>query len=480
MHFTQDLKVFNAKQMAAADQITIATGIPGDQLMERAGQAVVDEIIRRYGKKKCLILCGPGNNGGDGFVVARKLKESGFVVDVSAMTLDYTGDAKKMFALWDNNVGTLDHRSINQYELIVDALFGTGLERNVMLDELIDEVNNCKNTVVAIDISSGVNSSNGSIMGNAIRADLTVTFMAKKVGHLLYPGRAYTGEVVVVDIGIDINQETGVYHNDKSLWNIPAQHYSHHKYSRGHVVVCGGNKLTSGAACLSSSAALRSLAGAVTIIAPEESLDIYCNYMASLMFSPFSSITEFKNFLIDRDVKSVVIGPGTGNCRLTREKVKAVIESNVKCIIDADAISAFQDNPAELFDLITNGVVITPHEGEFQRLFSYEGDKLSRCLRAACESGAVVVLKGADTVIASPNNKAVINSNALPTLATAGSGDVLAGIIAGLAATGMDVFEASCAGVWIHGQLSHEFGKVGLIAEDMPGLIPNVLHLLTT
>lgn len=474
--------ILSNKQMAQCDRDTIAKGTMSTVLMQRAGMAVAREIMQRFPKQNTLLICGPGNNGGDGFIVANILKEHDWNVVVALYGSKDTlkNDAKYAAEKWTEDVLPITFSLLanDKYSLVIDALFGTGL--STVIPETIAQIftylnSSKKHTVVAIDIPSGINGDNGSIMGKALKAKLTITFAFPKIGHFLYPGREYTGELVVADIGIKLSIPTNLSLNSPVLWDIPALTHHHHKYSRGYALIYGSNTTFSGAALLAAEAAVRIGAGIVRIICEKTLLPIYAGYLRSLLFSSYDAVLDFSR------VSSILIGPGTGMTAITREHVLATLARKKSCVLDADALRVFTDNPEELFKAIKKcaKVIITPHLGEFTALFpSCSYDKLTNVRLAAKSSGAVVVLKGADTVIASPNGCAAINNNALPSLATAGSGDVLAGIITGLLARGMSAFFAACAGVYVHGKCAIDL--YGVIAEDLVKNIPSVLNSLYT
>jgi hydroxyethylthiazole kinase-like uncharacterized protein yjeF len=474
-------------EMYAADAATISQGIPGTYLMENAGRAIVKAIIDRWSARPVLILCGPGNNGADGFVVARLLIIAGWPVRLGLLGVveSLRGDAAKMAAQWGGEIESIDCALLEGAELIVDALFGAGLTRPVegAVALVIDEINRRAVPCVAVDVPSGISGDNGELLGLAPRCLLTVTFFRRKPGHFLYPGRELCGDVVVADIGISNSVLPDiapmVAYNSPSLWvsGFPKLRHTNHKYNRGYALIVGGAKMT-GAARLSARAAARIGAGMVGIAAPTEAAEIYACDDPSFLIHPFVDANEFSALLDDRRQNVAVIGPGMDVNQRTAEMTLAILATKKAAILDAGALSAFENRREELFAAMDDThIVITPHEGEFSRLFDVKGDKLTRCRVAAAQSGAVVLLKGPDTVIAAPDGRAVINSNAPPTLATAGAGDVLAGLIAGLMAQDMEAFYAACAACWIHGEAANQFGP-GLIASDLPACVPAVLRQL--
>ncbi len=496
--FALPYRLITAAQMREAEQLAMQQGISGWQMMQAAGQAVAKEIIANYQMRPVWVLCGPGNNGGDGWVVAAHLMQHGWPVHVAA-TLEkdaYQGDAGKAAESYDGNVLPIADVEINEKCLVVDALFGTGLARPLEeeIAELVEKVNASAKHVVAVDVPSGIHTDSGEVMGVAIRAERTVTFATAKLGHALMPGQAHTGELKVVDIGInaqvaDILQQDhrtvpSTFINEPGLWEnaLVWPQSDQHKYSRGAVVVRGGPLESTGASRLSAVAALRSGAGAVTLACDSVSLPIYARHLTSVMTREVDGMDDWKSLVSEPKQKALVLGPGNGVGPATVETVLAALATGKPTVLDADALTSFEGDEFRLFSAINGEVVLTPHEGEFGRLFSGasvapDAGKLQRTRQAAISSKAVVVLKGADTVIAAPDLRAVVNWHAPSELATAGSGDVLAGIIAGLLASGMPTFEAACAGVWLHAEAARELG-VGLIAEDLPDQLPQALKRL--
>jgi ADP-dependent NAD(P)H-hydrate dehydratase / NAD(P)H-hydrate epimerase len=477
--------VLTVAQMNAADRLTMASGTPGLLLMRRAGEAVVAELVRRWTPRRVTVLCGPGNNGGDGFVVAFCLAQSGWAVRLALLgdINGLRGDAQQHAQRWTGNVEPLSPHVIDDAELIVDSLFGSGLSRR--LDSAVTDTLTCATRrgipIIAVDVPSGVMGDSGEDLG-AAAAVCTVTFMRKKPGHLLLPGRDLCGDIVVANIGIPQavldSLPIDTWENTPGLWRqkLPQLHATGNKYSRGHALLYGGYPMT-GAARMAARAAARIGAGLTSIAVPEKALAIYASALTSIMVQPLSEDQDFAGLLRDPRYTAFSIGPGAGLSDATRERALALLQTGRPVVLDADAISVFSSRADELFQAIRGPCVITPHDGEFQRIFDPSGDKLTRTRRAARRSGAVVVLKGADTVIAAPDGRASINSNAPATLATAGSGDVLGGFILGLLAQGMDAFPAAAAGVWMHGASAAAFGP-GLIGEDLPDLLPAVLRRL--
>ncbi len=480
------------QQMGQADRLTIAGGIAGTLLVENAGRAVADAVSRRWPKQKTLVLCGPGNNGGDGFVAARMLAERGWPVRLALVGAreKLKGDAAAAAMRWTGPVEPLAPAAIGDATLIIDAIFGAGLARPIegVAREVIAAVEAGRLPVVAVDMPSGVDGASGAVLGIAPKAVLTVTFFRRKPGHLLLPGRSHCGETVVAPIGIadtvldQIRSEVVANHPDWWRDDFPCPLPESHKYTRGHALVVGGAVMT-GAARLAARAAARLGAGLVTVGAPEPAFPIYAVSLTGIIVQPAGDLGAFRALLADPRRNAALIGPGAGLGEATREKVLAMLAAGKRTVLDADALTSFADNAEVLFGAIRSPCVLTPHEGEFARLFARvldgSGSKLERACRAAQLSGAVMLLKGNDTVIAAPDGRAAINPGAPPELATAGSGDVLAGMVTGLLAQGMPAFEAAAAGVWLHADAARRFGP-GLIAEDLVEGLPAALRALKT
>jgi NAD(P)H-hydrate epimerase len=483
------LALLTVAEMSRADQAAVAAGVPGIELMENAGRAVADAVLFRWSSRPVLVLCGPGNNGGDGFVAARHLAQAGRPVRLALLggRERLTGDAAHHAALWDGQVLALSPDLVESEELVIDALFGAGLSRPLegSARAAIEAAGAKGGPLVAVDVPSGLSGDSGAVLGSvAARADLTVTFFRKKPGHLLLPGRMLCGEVVVADIGIPERVLDWIapraVENGPELWldALPRRGLDDHKYRFGHAVVLGGAAMT-GAARLAARAALRVGAGLVSLACPPEVLPIYALAGASLITEPLAREGDFAALIADRRKNAVLVGPGGGVSAETRGQALAALGAGKAVVLDADALTVFAESPGDLFDGIEGPCVLTPHEGEFARLFpDLAGDKLERTRAAARRSGATVLLKGGDTVIARPDGLAAINANAPPSLAVAGAGDVLAGLVLGLLAQGMAPFEAAAAAAWLHGAAAGTLGP-GLLAEDLPEALPQVLRELT-
>ena len=483
--------LLDVQQMGEADRLTVASGTSVIALMENAGDAVAGAIEKRWSPRAVTVLCGPGNNGGDGFVAARRLAEDGWPVRVALLGPRDTlsGAARHHADLWQGAVEPLNAHALEGAGLVVDALFGSGLSRRLEgpAAEVLLAAARRQAPIVAIDVPSGVMGNTGEALG-AVAAALTVTFFRKKPGHVLLPARLLCGEVVVAEIGTSASVlgeiRPNTFENEPALWyaDVPRPAAGGNKYTRGHALISGGYPMT-GAARMAARAAARVGAGLTTIVVPEIALPIYAAASTSVMVHPLAAPDDFHQTLEDKRITAFLIGPGAGADERTRHRALAMLATGRATVLDADALTSFQHDPASLDGAITGPCILTPHEGGFCRLFvgmseeREKRDKLTRARAAAYRSGAVVVLKGTDTVIACPDGRAILNSNAPPTLATAGSGDVLSGIVLGLLAQGMTPFLAAAAAVWIHGAAAAEFGP-GLLAEDLPDLLPAVLRKL--
>ena len=457
------------EEMARADAASPALGAKGPVLMANAGRAVARSIRARFRPCRTLVLAGPGNNGGDGYVAARLLQQDGWPVSLAALAPPRAGsDAAAAAALWHGPPARFAPETAARAELVIDAVFGAGLARDV--DGIVADSLRAACRLVAVDVPSGLDGATGAVRGFAPQAALTVTFFRLKPGHLLLPGRALCGETVLADIGLPAavlqKIQPATFANLPELWRLPRPGAESHKYSRGHVTVIGGAAMT-GAARLAADAARRAGAGMVTIAATGRG-DIYRAGSPGLLVSD----APLEKLLADRRRHVWVCGPGLGP-DAARAALPMLLAAERCVVADADVFSAFAGNP----DGLRGAAVLTPHAGEFARAFGDPGaDRLAAVRAAAARTGAVVLLKGADTIVAAPDGRAAINAAASPWLATAGSGDVLAGLIAGLLAQGMPAWDAAAAGAYLHASAAGFAGE-GLIAED---LLPALTRALVT
>ncbi|MEQ1939077.1 NAD(P)H-hydrate dehydratase [Mesorhizobium sp. CN5-321] len=502
-----NIDLLTPAEMAQADRRAIEAGpLDGIGLMRNAGQAVAAIVLSRFaGARRVHVLCGSGNNGGDGYVVATILAESGVAVSLWASGAPRGGgDAALAAAECPLPAHPLADFAAERGDAVVDALYGAGLSKPLAGADAAAVVKAAalRLLVVAIDLPSGVSGTGGAVLGRAFRADVTVTFVRRKPGHLLLPGRELCGEVIVADIGIgdSVIASLGIrtFANEPALWRdrLPRPAVDAHKYKRGHVGVFSGGPHATGAARLSALGAARCGAGAVTVLSPGSAMQVNAAHLTAIMLRRVDDIADLAGFLDDRRPSAFVLGPGFGVGEKAREFALAVLRAGKSehdgdksaphgLVCDADAITSFRGDPEDIFAAAAESataLVLTPHEGEFARLFpDLSADaslsKLDKARQAAARSSAVVVYKGPDTVIAAPDGRAAINSNGASWLATAGSGDVLAGIVAGFLAQAMPAFEAACAAVWIHAEAGSRFGP-GLVAEDLPQALPPILREL--
>ena len=486
-------------EMGAADRFTIdSKKMTGIELMRNAGERIVAGILELFPEiENVAILCGPGNNGGDGYCVASLLAEMEYRTKCfRRIGPRENSDAFQAATDYFGPICSLESLVPQEFDLLVDGLYGAGLDRLIMEPEktLIEEINQSQVPVIAIDLPSGVSGADGQVLGAALRAAQTITFFRKKPGHVLQPGRSYCGQTMVVDIGISDACLTHIrpqcHENSKSLWQdkFPAPDIQSHKYSRGHVAVFSGNVPMTGASRLSALAAARCGAGAVTLLAPADALPIHAVHLTSIMLHELKSLQEVEAFFVRKKVGAAVLGPGFGDPANVRKLLPLLLNKAIMgpdyhgVVLDADGLMAFEGKAHLLEELGANkeiNLILTPHEGEFRRLFGSQihldkTPKIQSARLAAEQCQAVVIYKGSDTVIAAPDGRVAINTNGSPYLSTAGSGDVLSGLVAGLIVQNMPGFEAACAAVWLHAAAAHYFGP-GLIAEDISNCLPAVL-----
>jgi hydroxyethylthiazole kinase-like uncharacterized protein yjeF len=475
-------EIMTVAEMSAADRAAVEAGTPTVVLMERAGRAVAAVIRRRFARQPTVVWCGPGDNGGDGYVVARYLRRHGWPVRVEALAPPASPAARWAASRWKGRTGPLTSEP-GAAELFVDCLFGAGLSRPLEGEaERLARTMTDPARIVAVDTPSGVLGDTGRPLGErALKAALTVTFHRRKPAHVLAEGRAACGEVVVADIGLTATGEGRLFENTPSLWaaRFPWPAVEAHKHARGRLMVVSGQAWNTGAARLAARAGLRIGAGVVTVLSPPGALAVNAAHLEAIMLAPFDGDTELRARAERAD--AVVVGPAAGVGEGTARNLLALARTGAALVVDADALTSFAHDPAALFAALDRDDVLTPHPGEFERIFpgllAASPERISAAREAARRAGAVVLLKGPDTVVAAPDGRAAVSLNGTPWLATAGSGDVLAGFIAGLVAQGMDSFEAACAAAWIHAEAGAAHGP-GLIAEDLPGLAPAVLARL--
>ncbi|RLQ89439.1 NAD(P)H-hydrate dehydratase [Notoacmeibacter ruber] len=491
------MHLLTTQQMAQADQLTMDSGLSGCDLMQNAAEAVASIIRQLAGADQLIqILCGPGNNGGDGYALGAILVREWRNVEIFAVAAPKDdSDAAWARSKWGKDVRPLSEFRPDGSAIIVDALFGAGLSRPLEGDalEAVERANGSAATIVAVDIPSGIGGNDGKIYGTAIEASDTVTFFRGKPGHWLYPGRGNTGRLHVKQIGIEERVlrtiDSNCRLNGPFLWigSLPSSENSTHKYERGAALIFSGAALSTGASRLSALAAARAGAGAVTLVAPPDAARVHAAHLTAIMVNEAETREDALERACNGKERAAVIGPGYGVGEPLKKLVLGLLKASNSAlktiVLDADALTSFREDPETLFDAIRAGkknVVLTPHEGEFSRLFPNlaEGHaKTEKAAEAARRSGAIVLLKGSDTVIAEPDGCIAINPNGTPLLATAGSGDVLAGIIAGLAAQNMPLFLAACAAAWLHAEAARSFGR-GLVADDLPDQLPAILESL--
>ncbi len=506
------MKVATSDQMREIDRVTIEEyGIPGLVLMERAGLAVARRITELRQGGKVLVLCGGGNNGGDGIVVARILHNGGYHVKVLLFAAEevLSADCRHQYDIARRMDIPVEfraslHSSDVHGALVVDALFGTGLSRPVtgQLAGVLSFLNDHDATVVAVDMPSGISSDTGEVLGEAVMADVTVTFGLPKRGHLLYPGAEYTGKLFVEDIGFprellesdSLGVET---FTPASFGVIPVRRKNAYKGDYGHVFVIAGSRGKTGAAVMTAKSCLRSGAGLVTVGVPSSLIDAFQARVTEEMTLPLPDdgtgmlSPEALDVILDfitRKIDVIAIGPGIGVSEATREIITGlVLRSPVPLVIDADGLNSLQGRVQDLADA-KSPLVLTPHPGEMRRLLGQEDlkvtdierDRIGISLQFAAETGTHLVLKGVPTVTATPEGRAFLNTSGNPGMASAGSGDVLTGVIASLLGQGFSPEQSAILGVYLHG-LAGDFaaadkGEASLIASDIIDHLPPAIR----
>ncbi|VAV90167.1 NAD(P)H-hydrate epimerase / ADP-dependent (S)-NAD(P)H-hydrate dehydratase [hydrothermal vent metagenome] len=482
------IPILTTKNCYQADKQAIASGITPVTRMENAGSGAAESITARYEKCKTLILCGPGANGGDGYVIARKLHEAGWSVDVMALTAPVAGsDAEFMAQQCPVDASSRVRQLPTDIELIVDCLYGAGLNRALDADttQLIHQVNQHKSPVVAIDLPSGIFGDSNGGFAPCIVADTTITFAVKKLAHVLEPERSFCGVVEVVDIGFPDGMISDMpevaLENSPCLWSqIPVQPGAQsHKHNRGRLWVGCGGHLQTGAARLAARAGLRIGAGWVMLGGSKKAMQVCAAHETSIVLQTRPKHQSMAKTLQTSPVPDcVILGPAGGIGARMRADILDVLRSGIAAVLDADALRVMSAEPEVFFELCNENTVLLPHEAEFLGLFpdlnQTFGHKINRVKAAASRAGCTVLLKGADSVIANATGRAVVNTKTSAWLATLGTGDVLAGMVGGLMAQRVGGMDATCAAVWIHGALGQNLGA-GLIAEDLPNEIPNIL-----
>lgn len=476
-------EIITIAETRAIDEASAQAGVPTRALMENAGSAVADVVAQHFTPRPTAVLCGPGNNGGDGWVAARHLRQRGWPVWIETLAPREAlkGDAVDAAAGWDGETLPLGARA-EQAELVIDALFGAGLTRPLEGEAGRLATALPRERVVAVDVPSGIHGDNAEPLGDAhFCAAITVTFVRQKPAHVLLPSRAFCGEIIVADIGVPeavvAAQNIALWENVPALWSLPWPSEEAHKHARGHVIVASGGRARTGAARLSARAALRVGAGLVTVLSPPDAVAENAAQLTAIMLREAEGVSSYAEAA--RTAQALAVGPafGTGDTHYKLLLAALNTQPRAPLVLDADAIT--------LLAPLTHGLggrdVMTPHVGEFRRAFpgiwSASANRIEAVRAAAAYARCNVLLKGPDTVIAAPDGRAVVNSTGSPFLATAGSGDVLAGLIAGLIGQGMESFAAACAAAWLHGSLGLALGP-GLIAEDLCEQLPALLNEL--
>ena len=456
--------ILTAAEMVAAEEAAMADGVSVGELMERAGREVADIAWRVAGVSETLILCGPGNNGGDGYVVARLLAERGSDVRVAVLADPKTDVAKEARAKWEGPVEPIT--GAKGAPLVIDALFGTGLVRPLsgsLAKTLADHVANAAHSV-AVDLPSGIETDNGTLLSPVPRFDATVALGALKPAHLLQPAASYLGKVMLGEIGVPAKSDLRALGRPK----LAAPGPDDHKYSRGYVLVAGG--VMAGAASLTADAAIRGGAGYVALAGPD-----HPEGPLALVYQLAADPRTLGDMLADERIDVAVAGPGLGLNGKAEARLDQVLDSGRRLVLDADALTLLAQGGVERLHELSSVPILTPHHGEFIRLFGEgEGSKVERARDAAQRANAVIVYKGSDTVVAAPDGRAAIAACAPTWLATAGTGDVLTGITAARYAQNNDPFEAACEAVWLHGEAGRRAGAF-LIADDLLDMLPGTL-----
>ena len=471
--------ILTPQEMRAAEEDLFSKGTDSFDLMQRAGNAVAEFVHAKWPEGRIQVLCGPGGNGGDGFIAAAKLAKLWREVEVFCLVGKeaLTGDAAKAAAEWDGEIKLLETALEAPHDIVLDALFGGGLSRP--LDGIAAKLAERGGRVVSIDVPSGIDGESAKSLGPCFRAEGTITFAALRPAHVLLPGAAYCGGVFVADIGVPV--QTQLLENSPLLWgrNLPQPGQGSHKHARGHMAVVSGNAASTGAARLAGRAGLRAGAGLVTLLSPPDAVAVNASHLTAIMLKEVASAEQLRETI--ESASTVILGPAAGINTGTRKNVECLLSTDAKAVLDADALTVFADDHDALYKQLRADDLITPHIGEFKRIFGdlleTEVNKVEATRQAAQMAGCVVLLKGPDTVIAKPDGMAIVNTHATRWLATAGSGDVLAGIAGGLMAQGVDTFTAAAMASWLHGEAGRRVGA-GLISEDLEAQLPDILSAL--
>lgn len=471
--------ILTVEEMQAAEAAVFATGVDSFAVMLRAGEAIAEFVHAHWSEGRIQILCGPGGNGGDGFVAAAILSKLWRKVDVFCEVdlSELKGDAARAAAFWAGPLKPLSEAYEAPHELVVDALYGAGLSRP--LEGHAAALAARQSRVISVDVPSGLEGTSAKPLGPCFRAEATITFAALRPAHVLLPGASFCGAVITADIGVPV--QTTIQENSPQLWlgHLPQPDLGGYKHQRGHLKVVSGGVMSTGAARLVARAGLRSGAGLVTLLSPPAAIAVNASHLTAVMLDTFSDARDLTQAVSKANV--AVIGPGAGVTPATRANVETLLKTDARIVLDADALTVFEGQAEMLFSRLRTDDIMTPHTGEFRRLFGVlletSVNKIEAVKFAAQRAGCVVLLKGADTLIAHPDGRAIINTHASRWLATAGSGDVLAGVIAGQMAQGVNTFTAAGIGAWVHGEAGRRIGA-GLIAEDLDAQLPEIMTLL--
>jgi len=468
--------ILTPQEMRAAEDQLFSGGVDSFDLMKRAGNAVAEFVHANWPEGRIQVLCGPGGNGGDGFIAAAALAKLWRDVDVFCLVPvgKLSGDAARAAAEWGGEVRPLEAALDAPHDIVLDAIFGGGLSRP--LEGVTERLATRGGRVVSVDVPSGIHGESARPLGACFSAQGTITFAALRPAHVLLPGAAYSGGVFVADIGVPV--QTKLLENSPLLWGsrLPQPGQGSHKHARGHLAVVSGNIASTGAARLAGRAGLRAGAGLVTMLSPPDAVAVNASHLTAIMLREIADAGDLRQAI--ETVSTVILGPAAGINATTRENVESLLSSNAKAVLDADALTVFSDDRDAFYQQLRPDDLITPHIGEFKRLFGdlldTEPNKVEATRKAAQLAGCVVLLKGPDTVVARPDGTAIVNTHATRWLATAGSGDVLAGIAGGLIAQGVDTFTAAAMASWLHGEAGRRVGA-GLIAEDLESELPDIL-----